>query len=97
MPLETAQLKYPKPAVNKSKEVGQIPSKKSIESDQATLKENNSGGKLSVGSPKGGKMEKYDNVESRIKFLVDRDKHNRKIEKQLQEQSRKIGQLEERQ
>lgn len=73
--------------------MGQIPSKKSIESNQATLKEN----KLSVGSPKGGKMEKYDNVESRIKFLVDRDKHNRKIEKQLQEQSRKIGQLEERQ
>ena len=40
---------------------------------------------------------KYDNVESRIKFLVDRDKHNRKIEKKLEEQNRKISKLEDRQ
>lgn len=52
-----------------------------------------------MSSPKHGctKGEKYDNVESRIKFLIDRDKKNKKLERELQEQSKKISHLEERQ
>jgi hypothetical protein len=36
-------------------------------------------------------------VESRIKFLIDRDKHNKKTERLLEQQSKKIDKLEERQ
>jgi hypothetical protein len=38
----------------------------------------------SIQSPKGvGLKENYQNVESRIKFLVDRDKKNSRIKQQL--------------
>jgi hypothetical protein len=64
---------------------GKVAPKKTIETNyQSTLKENNSGKRsVAMGSPKGGKIEKYENVESRIKFLVDRDKHSKQVEKQL--------------
>jgi predicted RNase H-like nuclease (RuvC/YqgF family) len=37
------------------------------------------------------------NVESRIKFLVERDKKNSRLQKELEAQNRKIDQLEQRQ
>jgi hypothetical protein len=49
-----------------------------------------------MGSPKPMK-EDYGRVESRIKFLIDRDKQGKKMERALQAQSEKINKLEERQ
>jgi hypothetical protein len=36
-------------------------------------------------------------VESKIKFLIERDKRNKKMERHLEEQTKKIDELEERQ
>jgi len=48
----------------------------------------------SIQSPKGvGLKENYQNVESRIKLLVERDKKNSRIKQQLEDQNRKIDLL----
>lgn len=54
---------------------------------------------IDINSPKSIQSinSKYDNVESRIKFLLDRDKKNKKISKELKEQNIKIDHLEQRQ
>ncbi len=50
---------------------------------------------IDINSPKSiqSNQSKYDNVESRIKFLLDRDKKNKKISKELKDQNKKIDYL----
>ena len=46
-------------------------------------------------SPKNaGRTQKYEEVESKIKFLIERDKKNKRLENKLEEQNRKIQKLE---